>query len=154
MYTQLLWSCTDSRADRKMVKKNKVLWFVKKLRHRLGLLERVPKLVSEWSGDGGKVEKSWVENRHCVTLLQCACTVESENSDFWTKETVFEKRLWTWLRQLLHTESRKFNQQLCPLTHIRNLKNSSGWIQRKWRSPPLAEVQFRAWNILRMSHQY
>ena len=45
--------------------------------------------------DGGKVEKNWIENRHAVTLLQRACAVESENIDFWPKETGFEKRLWT-----------------------------------------------------------
>ena len=51
-------------------------------RNRLGQLENVPKLVSEWSGDSRKVEKIWIENRYAVTLFQGAGTVESENIEF------------------------------------------------------------------------
>ena len=52
--------------------KIKVLRFANGLRHRLGLLERVPKLVSEKSGDSGKIEKIRIENStHCHTVSWC-----------------------------------------------------------------------------------
>ena len=69
--------------------KIKVLRFANGLWDRLGLPERALKLASGWSGDRGKVEKIWIENRHAVTVFQGAGTIESENIDFWSKVKLF-----------------------------------------------------------------
>ena len=56
--------------------KNKYSQLTNGFRNRLGQLKSVPKMVSEWPGDGRKVEKIQIENRYAVTLSQGACTVE------------------------------------------------------------------------------